>query len=244
MRHSVALNSIIDPRADTSYEPLSSDHYSLIFKLNLRIIFWNLKKLKKKNSIHFMNSISKGENHAQNSYWPNTFVQKKSRSYKKLLSLTHFWSLSTKFVMSHIMLLSIYINIKLWKKFFVYTTDLFVWIFAFVLKFCFSFSLNLILSTSIPRIEIENRFFSFAVNVRLDHFCFLVFFLCLYFWYLFRFLVADSAKSNQNEIRSSKQPSIRFKNGIPLHSDVDLTASCPRCLAAAAEKPNSDGELL
>lgn len=57
-----------------------------------------------------MNSMSKGENHAQNSYWPNFFMQKKSRSYKKLLSVTHPWSLSTKFVVSHIMLLSFYIN--------------------------------------------------------------------------------------------------------------------------------------
>lgn len=56
--------------------------------------------------------------------------------------------------------------------------------------------------------------------------------------------IAKSKQSNQNEIQSSKEPSIRFKNGIPMHSDVDLSASCPRCLAAAAEKPNgSDGEL-
>lgn len=63
----------------------------------------------------------------------------------------------------------------------------------------------------------------------------------------FSILVADIAKSkqsNQNEIRCSKEPSIRFKNGITMHSDVDLSASCPRCLAAAAEKPNgSDGEF-
>lgn len=33
-----------------------------------------------------------------------------------------------------------------------------------------------------------------------------------------------------------------FKDGIPEHS-VDKTASCPRCLAAAADKPNgSEGE--
>lgn len=52
--------------------------------------------------------------------------------------------------------------------------------------------------------------------------------------------MAKSKQSHQNEIRSSKVPSIRFKNGIPLHSDVDLSASCPRCLAAAAEKPGGD----
>lgn len=63
------------------------------------------------------------------------------------------------------------------------------------------------------------------------------------------FLVADTAKRNQindqsNTLRGSKEPSIRFKHIKPLHSDVDLSASCPRCLAAAAEKPNgSDGEL-
>lgn len=35
-----------------------------------------------------------------------------------------------------------------------------------------------------------------------------------------------------------------FKDGIPDHS-VDKTASCPRCLAAAADKPNgSEGEFL
>lgn len=70
--------------------------------------------------------------------------------------------------------------------------------------------------------------------------------LCLFLHLVFSFsvLVADIAKSSHNEIRSSKEPSIRFKNGIPMHSDVDLSASCPRCLAAAAEKPNgSDGEL-
>lgn len=56
--------------------------------------------------------------------------------------------------------------------------------------------------------------------------------------------MAKSKQSHQNEIRSSKVPSIRFKNGIPLHSDVDLNASCPRCLAAAAEKPGGgDGEF-
>lgn len=65
------------------------------------------------------------------------------------------------------------------------------------------------------------------------------------FGFSFSVLVADTAKSNQNDIRSSKEPSIRFKYGIPMHSVVDLSASCPRCLAAAAEKPGgSDGELL
>lgn len=54
--------------------------------------------------------------------------------------------------------------------------------------------------------------------------------------------MAHSAKSNKN--LTSIEPSVRFKNGVPLHSNVDLTASCPRCLAAAAEKPGgSDGEF-
>lgn len=49
-------------------------------------------------------------------------------------------------------------------------------------------------------------------------------------------------KTDENENLSSNEPSIRFKNGVPYHS-VDLSASCPRCLAAAAEKPGSEGEF-
>lgn len=48
----------------------------------------------------------------------------------------------------------------------------------------------------------------------------------------------DSIKS-----KNCKEPATRFKDGIPEHS-VDLTLSCPRCLAAAANKPDgSEGEF-
>ena len=43
--------------------------------------------------------------------------------------------------------------------------------------------------------------------------------------------------------KTSKESRIEFKNSVPEHSVVDLTASCPRCIAAAAEKPGSEGEL-
>lgn len=51
------------------------------------------------------------------------------------------------------------------------------------------------------------------------------------------------ATADEKENCSSSEPSIRFKNGVPYHS-VDLSASCPRCLAAAAEKPGSEGEFI
>ena len=36
----------------------------------------------------------------------------------------------------------------------------------------------------------------------------------------------------------------RFPFGSPEHSVIDLTASCPRCLAAAADRPDgSEGEF-
>lgn len=48
----------------------------------------------------------------------------------------------------------------------------------------------------------------------------------------------------KNDCFNSSEPSVRIKNGIPRHI-VDLSASCPRCLAAATEKPNgSDGEYV
>lgn len=61
-------------------------------------------------------------------------------------------------------------------------------------------------------------------------------------------LAIETAKSNvkisqYDTKHDSKLPSIRFQNVKPLHSRVDLSASCPRCLAAAAERPNGgDGE--
>lgn len=61
-----------------------------------------------------------------------------------------------------------------------------------------------------------------------------------FYSFLFYFSVAAAKKAKENF--TSSDPSVRFKNGVPHHS-VDLSASCPRCLAAAAEKPNgSDGE--
>lgn len=43
--------------------------------------------------------------------------------------------------------------------------------------------------------------------------------------------------------KNCQEPATRFKDGIPEHS-VDLTVSCPRCLAAAANKPDgSEGEF-
>lgn len=53
---------------------------------------------------------------------------------------------------------------------------------------------------------------------------------------------AATAANDNKENQSSNEPSIRFKNGVPYHS-VDLSASCPKCLAAAAEKPGSEGEF-
>lgn len=111
-----------------------------------------------------------------------------------------------------------------------------------------------------PYSQLFHIVFSFSVSVQ---FLFLLLFTLLFFlsfsfsvlsWFFLLFptygffsIVAHSAKSKNhiNENLTSKEPSIRFKNGIPLHSNVDLSASCPRCLAAAAEKPGgSDGELL
>lgn len=70
--------------------------------------------------------------------------------------------------------------------------------------------------------------------------CFLPNYVFLFFLILFFFV---AAAKNAKENFTSSEPSVRFKNGVPHHS-VDLSASCPRCLAAAAEKPNgSDGEF-
>lgn len=56
----------------------------------------------------------------------------------------------------------------------------------------------------------------------------------------------SNAKNSQYDTKhDSKVPSIRFQNVKPLHSGVDVSASCPRCLAAAAQKPNGgDGECV
>lgn len=63
----------------------------------------------------------------------------------------------------------------------------------------------------------------------------------LFILFLLLFFVAAAKNAKVNF--TSSDPSVRFKNGVPHHS-VDLSASCPRCLAAAAEKPNgSDGEF-
>lgn len=65
----------------------------------------------------------------------------------------------------------------------------------------------------------------------------------LFFSILFLFHFVAAAKNDKANFTSS-EPSVRFKNGVPHHS-VDLSASCPRCLATAAEKPNgSDGECV
>lgn len=63
-------------------------------------------------------------------------------------------------------------------------------------------------------------------------------------------IAIETAKSNTKNSQydtkhDSKVPSIRFQNVKPLHSGVDVSASCPRCLAAAAQKPNGgDGECI
>lgn len=68
-------------------------------------------------------------------------------------------------------------------------------------------------------------------------------------YFLIYVLASGTTKSietntQRNRKYDSKVPSIRFQNINPLHSNVDLSASCPRCLAAAANKPNGgDGEF-
>lgn len=63
-----------------------------------------------------------------------------------------------------------------------------------------------------------------------------------FFLFSFYFIYFVAAAKKAKETFTSSEPSVRFKSGVPHHS-VDLSASCPRCLAAAAEKPNgSDGE--
>lgn len=79
-------------------------------------------------------------------------------------------------------------------------------------------------------------------------FLFRLSFSVLFIWHFDRIIAAGSTRichsNEQTNIQNSNIRSIRFNNGVPHHSDIDLNASCPKCLAAAADKPNgSDGEF-
>lgn len=76
-------------------------------------------------------------------------------------------------------------------------------------------------------------------------FLFLFFFFPFDFCFFFVIFILAGVSQHENKKLTSTEPSVHFKyNGVPQHS-VDLTASCPRCLAAAAEKPGgNDGECV
>lgn len=89
-----------------------------------------------------------------------------------------------------------------------------------------------------------NRFRFFVAEISTLYFFFLLFFR----FYLILFLnVFDlaAAKNENAKYSNGKITSVRSENGTDSHRSVDLTVTCPVCIAKALEKPNcTDGESV